>query len=251
MFGNPIRIADGVLQLRAIGARVTVLAEAEDAILVDSGLPGSFRAISRGLLACGLSPDRISHIVATHAHPDHIGGLAELVAGTGIKVAVHELEADVVEGSRPAPSPFRSRILAAVSRPAVSWLTGDPVPVTLRLKDGDLIPFPTKVQIVHLPGHTPGSIGLFLPEKGIVVVGDALQHKFGWRLYPPAPGVTQCSHTAMHSLEKLLSFDFHTICFSHFPPLRNGAKDALRRLIERHALSGLPQGDAHADHTSP
>ena len=54
------------------------------------------------------------------------------------------------------------------------------------------MPFPARVQIVHLPGHTPGSIGLFLPEKGIVVVGDALQHKFGLRLYPPAPGVTQC-----------------------------------------------------------
>ena len=110
MFGNPIRIADGVFQLRAIGARVTVIAEAGDAILVDSGLPGSFRAINRGLLACGLSVDRISHIVATHAHPDHIGGLAELVAGTGIKVAVHEMEADVVEGSIPAPTPFRSRV---------------------------------------------------------------------------------------------------------------------------------------------
>ena len=234
MFGKPIRITDGVYQLRAFGARVTVLAEHGDAILIDSGLPGSFRVIARGLLGCGLTLDRISRIVITHAHPDHCGGLAELVDKTGIAVAVHESEADIVEGRVPAPSPFRSRFLAALTRPAVSRMNGDPVPVNFRLKDGDLVPFPTEVRVVHLPGHTPGSIGLYLPERGTVIVGDALQYKFGWRLYPPAPGVTQCSRTAMRSLEKLLSLDFHTICFSHFPPLRNNAKDAVRQLVERH-----------------
>ncbi len=235
MFGKPIRITDGVFQLRAIGARVTVLAESKDTILIDSGLPGSSRAIIRGLLGCGLSIDHISQVVITHAHPDHCGGLAELVGKAGIAVAVHESEADIVEGGVPAPSPFRSRLLAALTRPAVSRMNGDPVPVSFRLKDGDLIPFPTEVRVVHLPGHTPGSIGLYLPEKGTVIVGDALQYKFGWRLYPPAPGVTQCSRTAMRSLEKLLSLDFHTICFSHFPPLRKNARDALRQLVERHS----------------
>jgi glyoxylase-like metal-dependent hydrolase (beta-lactamase superfamily II) len=235
LFGKPIRITDGVFQLRAIGARVTVLAESGDALLIDSGLPGSSRIITRGLLGCGLTLDQIGRIVITHAHPDHWGGLAELVDKTGIAVAVHELEADIVEGGVTAPSPFRSRFLAALARPAMSRLTGEPVPVSMRLKDGDLISFPTEVRVVHLPGHTPGSIGLYLPDKGTVIVGDALQYKFGWRLYPPAPGVTQCSRTAMRSLEKLLSLDFHTICFSHFPPLRNNAKDALRQLVERHS----------------
>ncbi len=235
MFGKPIRITDGVYQLRAIGTRVTVLAEHGVAMLIDSGLPGSFRAITRGLLGCGLTLDHISRVVITHAHPDHYGGLAELVDKTGISVAVHESEADIVEGRVPAPSPFRSRFLTALARPAISRLTGGPVSVSHRLKDGDLIHFPTEVRVVHLPGHTPGSIGLYLPEKGTVIVGDALQYKFGWRLYPPAPGVTQCSRTAMRSLEKLLSLDFHTICFSHFPPLRNNARDALRQFVERHS----------------
>ena len=242
MFGKPIRITDGVYQLRAIGARVTVLAEPGDAILIDSGLPGSSRVITRGLTNCGISLDRISRVVITHAHPDHCGGLAELVDKTGIAVAVHESEVDIVEGCESAPSPFRSRLLAALTWPIVSRLTGAPVPISYRLKDGDLIPFPTEVRVVHLPGHTSGSIALYLPEKGTVIVGDALQYKFGWRLYPPAPGVTQCSRTAMRSLEKLLSLDFHTICFSHFPPLRNNARDALRRLIERHAAcKSLPR----------
>ena len=241
MFGRPIGIVNGVFQLRALGARVTVLAEDGDAIVIDSGLPGSSRIVMRGLMDCGIAHDRISRVVITHAHPDHSGGLAELVAGTGISVAVHKAEADIVEGIASAPNPLRSRFLAAVSRPAISRLNGAPVPVDQRLKDGDLIPFPTEVRVVHLPGHTPGSIGLYLPEKGTVIVGDALQYKFGWRLYPPAPGVTQCSRTAMRSLEKLLSLDFHTICFSHFPPLQNNARDALRQLVERHSQYRMSQ----------
>ena len=254
MFGKPVRIADGVFQMRALGARVTVLAESGDAILVDSGLPGSYRIVTRGLMDCGVARDRISRVVVTHAHPDHSGGLAELVAGTGATVAVHESEADIVEGATPAPSPLRSPLLAAVSQPAVSRLTGGPVPVGQRLRDGDLLPFPNEVRIVHLPGHTPGSIGLHLPEKGVVIVGDALQFKFGWRLYPPAPGVTYCPKMAMRSLEKLLALDFHTICFSHFPPLRKNARDSLRRLVERHATHRYPPcqkrpgEDSHACH---
>ena len=235
MFGRPVRIGDGVFQLRALGARVTVLVEGGDAILVDSGLPGSSRVIMRGLADCGVARDRVRRVVVTHAHPDHSGGLAELVAGTGVTVAVHESEADIVEGAAPAPNPLRSNFLAALTRPAMSRLKGAPVRVDERLKDGDLIPFATEVRIVHLPGHTPGSVGLHLPQKGIVIVGDALQHKFGWRLSPPAPGVTERSDTAMRSLEKLLSLDFHTICFSHFPPLRKNAWESLRRLVERHA----------------
>ena len=233
MFGKPIRITDGIFQLRAIGARVTVLAQQGEAILVDSGLPGSSHVISHGLSEYGYSMDRVSRIVITHAHPDHSGGLAEFVDKNCIEVAVHESEADIVEGAVPAPSPFRSPWLAFITSPFVSMLNGSPVPVQQRLKDGDLIPFPVEVRVVHLPGHTPGSIGLYLPEKKVVIVGDALQHKFGWRLYPPAPGVTSCPSTAMRSLEKLLTLNFNTICFGHFPPLRKEARGALHHLIER------------------
>ena len=254
MFGRPVKIADGVFQIRALGARVTILVEDGDAILIDSGLPGSSRIVARGLRDCGIARDRISQVVITHAHPDHSGGLAELVAGTGATVAVHESEADIIEGATPAPNPLRSPFLAAVSHPAMSRLTGESVPVDRRLTDGDLLLFPTEVRVVHLPGHTPGSIGLHLPQRGVVIVGDALQFKFGWRLYPPAPGVTYCPEMAMRSLEKLLALDFHTICFSHFPPLRKSARDSLRRLVERHAnrrytpCQKRPGEDNHACH---
>ena len=112
---------------------------------------------------------------------------------------------------------------------------GAPVPVDYHLNDGDLIPFGDDISVVHLPGHTAGSIALHLPSKKIIIVGDALQYKFGWRLSPPAPGVTQQPEEAIRSLTKLLTLDFDTICFSHFPPKRNGAQAALQQLVKRHS----------------
>ena len=89
------------------------------------------------------------------------------------------------------------------------------------------------MRVVHLPGHTEGSIALHLPYKGTIIVGDALQYKFARRLGPPAPGVTQRPEQAMRSVEKLLDMDFDTICFSHFPSMRNEPREALRRLIQQ------------------
>ena len=232
MLVKPIKVTDGVYQMRAIGARVTVLADGGDLILVDAGLRGSSRGILRGLRHLGWSGKQLGRVLVTHAHPDHSGGLAELVATTDAAVAAHGLEADIIEGA-PAPNPLRWKLVASMSRGFLSRLMGSPARVDNRVEDGELLPFSTEVRVVHLPGHTPGSIGLHLPEKRLVIVGDALQYKFGRRLYPPAPGVTQQPGVALQSLEKLLDLDFDTICFSHFPPMRNEPRKALRELLKR------------------
>ena len=235
LFGKAIVITEGVFQVRAIGARVTVLVENGKALLVDAGLRGSSGTILQGLESLGLVPEQIGRVVITHAHPDHSGGLSSLVAGREIAVAVHRLEADIISGTAPAPSPLQNGLMGKMTQPVVSRLMGSPVPVDDRLEDGDIIPFGTEVRVVHLPGHTEGSIALHLPYKGTIIVGDALQYKFARRLGPPALGVTQCLKEAMRSVEKLLGLDFDTMCFSHFPPMRTEPREALRRLIQQHA----------------
>ena len=235
IFSDPIPITDGAFQIRAIGARVTVLVEDGEVLLVDAGFRGSLGMIARGLEAFGLSTDQIRRVVVTHAHPDHSGGLGELVAGRGIAVAVHRLEADIIEGTAPTRSPLQNELLATMAQPILTRFMGSPVPVDDHLEDGDTLPFGIEVRVVHLPGHTPGSIALHLPERRVIIIGDALQYKLAWRLSPPAAGVPQRPGEAMRSLEKLLDLDFDTICFSHFLPLRDDPREALRTLVERHA----------------
>ena len=231
--GNPIRIADGVFQLRAIGARVTVLAAGGAAMLVDAGMRGSFGLIEGGLEAMGLSLDAVETLVITHRHPDHAAGVGELLAGRNIAVMAHPLEAGILTGREYNPSPFQNKLVARVAQPILERVAGTPIDVDVELRDGDAVPFPFPVQVVHLPGHTTGSIALYLKEQKLVIAGDALQYKFGIRLSPPAAGVTEDPALAMASLRKLLRLDFDALCFSHFPPMRTGAYAALAAMLEQ------------------
>ena len=228
--GNPIKIMSGVHQIQAIGARVTVLSDGGNALLVDAGSIGSRGPITSGLEALCIPLERVGLVVLTHSHPDHTGGLSKLVLAMPAKVAAHRLEAGIVAGEEPAPSPFSNDLIAKLTRPVIGPLRGAPVGVDYALEDGDRLPFGLEVRVVHTPGHTSGSICLYVPSKKLVIVGDALEYRRG-RLGPPAPSVTQDTDRAMESLKCLLPLDIETICFSHFPPLRHDAKASLRRLV--------------------
>ena len=228
---RPVRIADGVFQIRVIGARVTVVVEDGNALLIDAGTGGTAPMIRNSLAALGLSIDSVQSVVVTHDHPDHTGGLAELVSGTGISVMAHRLEVGVLSGEEPRPNPIRNGVIARLAGPVIERMNGRPVYVDIELEDGDEVPFGTPIRVVHLPGHTAGSIALHLPEKRLMIVGDALQYKLAMRLSPPAPNVTEDPDQAMRSIEKLLELEFDTIVFSHFPPMRYGARAAIEKMI--------------------
>ncbi len=127
--------------------------------------------------------------VATHSHSDHIGGLQEFADR-----AVHRLEADdlttpvtvcldVSLYDETVLGPYR---LAGYEIPdlfvdaappggiATAVMSGDPVPATRLLDDGDVIDLGDRsFEVVHLPGHSPGSIGLWEASSGILFSGDA------------------------------------------------------------------------------
>ena len=229
--GNPIPVAERVFQIRAIGARVTVLAEGDEVILVDAGMKGSSGLIIDSLESIGLSIDMVKALVISHRHPDHAAGAAELIAGRDIVVMAHRLEAGVLTGREHSPNPIQNKLMARIAAPVIERISGSPTGVDVELEDGDVIPFAFPVQVVHLPGHTVGSIALFLPDRKLVIIGDALQYKLSLRLFPPAPGVTEDPERAMESLRKLLDLDFDAICFSHFPPKRSMAHAALRSML--------------------
>ena len=104
------------------------------------------------------------------------------------------------------------------------------------LESEDTLPIPEEVRVVATPGHTPGSICLYVTSQKVLVVGDALRYTFG-RLRLPAPSVTQDPWQARESLKKLTALDFEVLCFSHYPPLREKAEQALHQLIDRTSLS--------------
>ena len=120
-----------------------------------------------------------------------------------------------------------------MTKPLIRFFAGKGVPVAYRLGDGDVLPTTEGIRIVHTPGHTPGSMCLYVESKKLLIVGDALQYSRGV-LTPPARWVTHDFDLAVASLNKLLDLDFETICFSHFSPMREGAPESLKMLIDDH-----------------
>ncbi|MBN2251500.1 MAG: MBL fold metallo-hydrolase [Candidatus Altiarchaeota archaeon] len=134
------------------------LAVGEKAAIIDAGIPqGVLDKV--GELGIG-----VDYLISTHTHFDHVLGLARLRGETGAVVAVHEADAAALE------SGDSGRIL--------SGLFGALCPkvdVGLRLRDGDVIDLGGIVlEVVHTPGHTPGSICLYEPASKALFSGDTV-----------------------------------------------------------------------------
>ena len=229
---NLTEVTDGVYQLRVFRLAITVLVDGDGVALVDAGPQGSLRFIDAGLRELDISLEQVRLVILTHYHADHSGGIAKLAEATSAKVMAHRLEAEIMSGKGSLPSPFRNPFLAGLTQPLTRVLSGEPTQVDYLLEDGDRLPISEEVRVVHTPGHTPGSICLYIPAKKVLIVGDALQYRFR-RLSLPASAVTQDPMQARESLKKLLALDFDVICFSHFPPLERNAQATLRRLVEK------------------
>jgi glyoxylase-like metal-dependent hydrolase (beta-lactamase superfamily II) len=128
--------------------------------------------------------------VATHSHTDHVGGLHEFE-----QRAIHRAEAGDVEAPMRATvasehygetvlGPYRDAgyeipglFVDAVPAGGLRSVTHDipAAPATTLLADGDLIDCGNRAfEVLHLPGHSPGSIGLWEAATGILFSGDAV-----------------------------------------------------------------------------
>jgi glyoxylase-like metal-dependent hydrolase (beta-lactamase superfamily II) len=230
----PFRMAQEVLpglyQVRTRGSRAYLVAD-DEITLIDAGGPGSGVRILDALKEIGRSPEEIKHIVITHFHIDHVGGLRELQNFVPARTGVHLLEAPHVESAEPLPNPFTNPLLARICEPYL--LRNDPgaARVDVHLRDGDELPALGGMRIVHAPGHTAGSISIHFPNRGVLLVGDAMQYKFG-RLMLPSRLFTQDMDEAGESIQKLAGLDFETLCFSHFRPILTGADKKVREFAK-------------------
>jgi glyoxylase-like metal-dependent hydrolase (beta-lactamase superfamily II) len=148
-----------ILPVGALACNCSILGDPEthDAMVVD---PGDDIAEILAILA--RHNLRLTAIAVTHAHIDHIGGAAKLKAATGAPVYMNR-----------ADLPLYDHIDVQAG-----WI-GMPVPerteIDVEARDGDSLKVgATALTVLETPGHTPGSIGLWIPAEGKVLAGDTL-----------------------------------------------------------------------------
>lgn len=225
-FRSAVEVLPGLYQVRTRGSKAYLIVE-DDITLIDAGSTGSGARILKAVEELGRSPSDIKHIVITHYHLDHVGGLPEVQEFVPAKTGVHLAEAPHVESDGLLPNPFTHPLLAKICEPYLRRNDPGAARVDVVLEDGDELPALGGMRVVHAPGHTAGSISLHFPNRGVLLVGDAMQYKFG-RLMPPSRLFTQDMSEANASIRKLSELDFETLCFSHFRPILAGADQRVR-----------------------
>jgi len=226
-------VIPGVFQLSRwwdqadLGANVYLIDAGDGLTLVDAGFKGKERLIIERVRSLGYSTSRITTIIITHHHTDHIGGLAGLVEITKARVVAHAADAPFVDGRLPQPGPARPGWLQGAARPFNRLLATSPVHVDIEVGDGDELPQTGGISILHTPGHTPGSICIFLRQRGAVFTGDLLAQRFGLK-WPSIPFTADVAQLRC-SVRKLAGHEFEAACFGHGSPIRVKADMRIRR----------------------
>ena len=227
-------VSDVYLMEGLRGANVYLLNSGNSLTLVDSGLGREADLIIAQIQDAGYALSSLHTIVLTHAHGDHTGGAAELARCTGARVLTHREEAPYIEMTKPLPT-------ASLFQRVMLWL-GDkimlknsPCRVDRHLEDGDTVEALGGMQVIHTPGHTPGSICLYHAERKILFCGDALFNanpmtgKPGFRL--PVPVATLDNTQARDSVERLSNLAVEVLCCGHGEPILEKAGEKIKALL--------------------
>ncbi len=169
-------------------------------LLIDSGAGWSVEKIIKSIEKFGFDCKNLTRILLTHCHIDHIGGAPELKKRFGSKIYIHKLDAPPLENGDP--------ILTAASWYQTSF---PPTPVDEKLNSPEetLIIGEQKIVCLHTPGHTPGSICIYLDKDGSRIL-------FGQDLHGPLLDEFGSNlEDYGRSTKKLLDLDADILCEGH------------------------------------
>jgi glyoxylase-like metal-dependent hydrolase (beta-lactamase superfamily II) len=225
---RPEEIAPGVYRIDAIGLKhmISVLAIVSEGrwTLVDTGVKQSPKRIQTALRALGAEPSTLERIYLTHHHTDHIGGLEgmrEWAPEAEIVAPAHE--AEIIAGKQP-PDLSSNPTMAFFQKQAKFPV----VPVSRAAADEETI---AGFKVIQTPGHTKEHSSLLFAEHGLLFTADA----FGRLPKAVRVGVRKafCADPAQakHSAEKLLSYEYEQVVFSHGNTLRTDAKTHLQHVV--------------------
>ncbi len=222
-----MRINDSIIMLNikwGQDAIHPVLLKGENRLaLVDTGFPGQLSLFREAVKLYGFTLPDITDIIITHQDLDHIGCAKDIKSeAPHVKILAHRKEAEYMSGEK-LPIKLAARYEQIDSLPAeereglealVSAFYARAVATDEPLHGGETLPFAGGTKILHVPGHTPGHICLYIPaDGGTLITGDALNVSDS-KLAGPNPSYTYDMPLALESLRPLTSLKINrAICY--------------------------------------
>lgn len=208
--------------------------------IIDAGLPRYWKLLNRELEQLGLGLDDVRALILTHGDSDHIGFAARLSREKGIPAYLHPADDERarLEVSKPNSGWGKVKVGPLAG---FLWYTaiegglrippaGELRPVT----DGQVLDVPGSPRIIHVPGHTPGSIAVHIPAVDAVFLGDTMTTRnvlTGVTGPKPAPFTLE-PQQARASLDRLDGIDATLVLPGHGPLWNGGLSEAVRLVRE-------------------
>ena len=209
--------------------------------IVDAGVPRSWESLQDALRRLGRAPGDVEAVVLTHAHFDHVGFAERARRELGVPVYVHENDAPLARhparydferfpGIYFATQPRALPIVAAFVRTRA--FLAPALQETVRYTDGTL-PVPGSPRVVFTPGHTLGHCALHLPDRDVVIAGDAIvtldpyTARRGPRLV--ARAATADVERNLRTLDALAATAAPTVLTGHGEPWTGGVEAAVEQ----------------------
>jgi len=220
-------IAEGVYLIggpnvtRPEDAAVYLVDFGDELVMIDSGAGNSSSQLDRNIEMLGLKPSKLTQIILTHCHIDHIGSATYFREKYKSEIVIHELDARALE-------------TGDSMKTAANWYgtTFPPTRVDRKLKGAhEILNFGQEdLHCLHTPGHTPGSISVYLDRAGQRIL-------FGQDIHGPFNRAFDSDIAAWRkSMNVLLLLEADILCEGHFGIYqpKNKVRDYIERYLEEY-----------------
>lgn len=199
-------------------------------VLIDTGMPGSWKRIKRFLVSHQIGLESISLIIITHAHEDHLGALKEVHDALGVPIMMHAEAARCYCAGRQEEVIPANRAGRFVTRFLKKEITHTPLEVEHSVSEEiTLEPFGVAASVLATPGHTPGSLSIVLPDNS-AIIGDLLMGHFLHYRAPMKPLFANDMQAVKTSCEELLARGIERFLPGHGGPF---SAKAVNRVIRK------------------
>jgi len=233
---------------------VVFIGEAENWVLMDTGMPGSATQIKAAAAEHFGKDSRPKAIILTHGHFDHTGNIVALVDEWKVPVYAHPLEFPFLTGEQDYPEPDSSvegGLLAKLS--VVFPHKAINIEEALQPLPADhTMPFLKEWTWIHTPGHSPGHVSFFRKSDKVLIAGDAFVTVRQDSLYKvlvqkeevngPPRYLTTDWDAAKRSVIRLAALDPEIAVTGHGTTMQGEAlRQGLQKLVDEFDTMALPE----------
>lgn len=201
---GPFQICDSVYMIGSADISdpmdcCVYMVDAGELVMIDAGAGKSTGRLIDNILTLGFMPEKLSAIIVTHAHIDHIGSLASIKEKYEVKIIAHEKDKSAIETGRGVGAEY----YGVQYKPCV-------VDIILKEEEEILSIGDCEFTCLHVPGHTPGSMVATMQSGNYKVL-------FGQDIHGPYHSMWGGDpFLAMNSLEIIRDIKADILCEGHY-----------------------------------